>query len=1489
MFLVFDTETTGLTRKDLPESHPEHWPRMVQLAWQLHDEWGQIIDRGDVLVRPDGFDIPFNAQQVHGISTELARAEGIPLDDALGRFEQALGKTAFLVGHNLAFDLGVVGAEMQRAGHEEAYLHLETLPVLDTMTEHTARLVGIKRKGGFKLPKLGELYQFLFGEDFAEAHNAAADVEATARAFFELIRIGIIEPGTFGRDVEFLQAFRERYPDVFPPYGLTHRSLKHASQQLETEKTGEEEPAETATGHWDNFAHLHLYSQFSILESTVKFDELVKAVADAGMPAVALTDKGNMMGAFEFWRAVDQYNKSVEDAERKIKPVIGVELLVCNNHRERNPDDKGHAVLLLAKNKTGYHNLVKLVSIANTEGYYYNPRVDKDLLRQYREGIIAVSGGMNGEIAHFILNVGQAQAEEKLKEWLDIFGEDFYLEVLRHGLDTEESLNKSLRLLADKHKVKLVAANEVYYIKPEDATVQEVLLCIRDGKKIHQPVGRGRDHRYALPNREFYLKTPAQMHELFGRDFPDAIDNIREILGKVEYYSLAHPIVVPVFEVPEEFAVDGDTRSEEAQKKYLRHLVWEGARRRWGEDLDERKRQRLEYELGVIESMGFTGYFLIVWDVINKAREMGIVVGAGRGSAAGSAVSYTLGITNVDPIKYDLLFERFLNPERNTMPDIDMDFDDIGRNKIVQYAVDKYGKDNVAHIITYGYIKDKSAIRDTFRVLDLPLSDANRLSKLADIALKDLLHTPVEELRARGLRGDTLDKAKKFKEIIENNEKLRHGVEIAATVEGAIRNRSLHACGYIIAPQPLVDLIPVTKLNKTDLLVTQFDARVVESAGLLKMDFLAIRTLTIVKDTLDLIKQRHGVTIDLDTLGFDDPKTYKLLQDGQTVGVFQLESAGMRKNLKALKPSDFEDIVAMVALYRPGPMEKIPSYIRRKHGLEEVTYDLPEMEEYLKATYGITIYQEQVMLLSQKLADFSGAEADHLRKAMGKKKKKDLDKMYPKFIENAKAKGYPVKVLEKIWKDWEAFASYAFNRSHAVSYAVLAYHTAYLKANYPAEFFAASLSNHLGSIEKVTKFIQDARQWNIRVLPPDVNESGLQFTVNAEGNIRFGLSAIKGVGVKAAESIIAEREKNGPYKDIYDFVERLDSRAVNARVMEALVLSGGLDRFGIDRAVYFCQDKKEQNFIKKLLYYGQKYKQNALGGATLFDDVGGVELEKPKVPDCEIGWSTLDLLDRERDLVGFYISGHPLDQFFTTLQYFKGEESKTINAVLRALNEKRDVPLDNTAEDEFDDNEADDEVHFDYDDDELVVRHKEKDNENIMTLAKAKTYLGRTIKMYGIVKDKRELTTKDGREFGFVTLEDFEGTYELGVFGKVFLETRPYLEPKKMLAVKAKISFNPRRQTHQLELVNVMPLYDVLEKNFNSLILELDELRLNTELVDRLTALIQRHKGKKKVKIKMYSHTDGFSVLLDSGLHVNISKELIEELRAISDLDFNIT
>ncbi len=1488
MFLVFDTETTGLTRKDLPESHPEHWPRMVQLAWQLHDEWGQIIDRGDLIIRPDGFDIPFNAQQVHGISTELARAEGVPLEEALTRFEEALEKTSYLVGHNLGFDLGVVGAEMQRAGHEKAYHRLDALPVLDTMTEHTAELVGIRRKAGFKLPKLGELYAFLFGEDFAEAHNAAADVEATARAFFELVRQGVINPDTFGRDDEFLKAFAERYPDVFPPFGLTHRSLKQASQQLEDEKSHTAGQKETTTGHWDNFAHLHVYSQYSLLESTVKFNELVNAVAQAGMPAVAMTDKGNMMGAFEFWKAVDKYNKALDESGNKIKPVIGVELLVCNNHRERNPDDKGYPVILLAKNKTGYHNLVKLGSIANTDGYYYNPRVDKDLLRQYREGLIAISGGVSGEIAHFILNVGQAQAEEKLQEWLDIFGEDFYLEVLRHNLDTEEALNKSLRRLADQYNVKLVAGNEVYYLKPEDATVQEVLLCIRDGKKLHQPVGRGRDHRYALPNKEFYLKTPAQMHELLGRDFPDAIDNIREILDKVEPYSLAHPIVMPVFEVPEEFAVEGDTLSNEAQKKYLRHLVWEGARRRWGEELDERTRQRLEYELSVIEDMGFTGYFLIVWDVINKAREMGIVVGAGRGSAAGSAVSYTLGITNVDPIKYDLLFERFLNPQRRTMPDIDMDFDDVGRNKIVQYAVDKYGRDNVAHIITYGYIKDKSAIRDTFRVLDLPLSDANRLSKLADISLKDLLHTPIEELRARGLRGETLENAKKFKEIIENNEKLRQGVEIASTVEGAIRNRSLHACGYIIAPEPIVNLIPVTKLNKTDLLVTQFDAKVVESAGLLKMDFLAIRTLTIVKDTLELIKQRHGVTIDLDTLGFDDPKTYKLLQDGQTIGVFQLESPGMRKNLKALKPTNFEDIVAMVALYRPGPMEKIPSYIRRKHGLEEVSYDLPEMEEYLKSTYGITIYQEQVMLLSQKLADFTGAEADDLRKAMGKKKKAELDKMYPKFIENAKAKGFPVKVLEKIWKDWEAFASYAFNRSHAVSYAVLAYHTAYLKANYPAEFFAASLSNNLGSINQVTKFIQDARQWNIRVLPPDVNESGLQFTVNAEGNIRFGLSAIKGVGVKAAESIIAEREKNGPYQNIYDFVERLDSRAVNARVMEALVLAGGLDGFGIDRAIYFCQDKKEQNFIKKLLHYGQKYRQNAQGGATLFDDVGGVELQKPKVPDCDPGWSNLDLLDRERDLVGFYISGHPLDQFLNTLKFYKGEDSKTVNAILRALNENRDVPLDNSAEEENNSDETDDDVDIDYEDDELVIRHKEKDNENIMTLAKAKTYLNRHIKMFGIVKDKRELTTKEGREFGFVTLEDFDGSYELGVFGKTFLETRPYLEPKKMLAITAKISFNPRRQSYQLQLESVMPLYELLEKSFKALVFEFDELGLTSELVDQLSVLLTRHKGKKKVQIKIRSHTDGFSLKLDSGLRVDITNKLIEELNNRGDVDFEL-
>ncbi len=1477
MFLVFDTETTGLTRQNLPESHPDHWPRMVQLAWQLHDDEGRIIDRGDLLVKPGGaFDIPFQSEKIHGISTALAEAEGKPLAEVLERFGEALRKTRYLVGHNLAFDLGVVGAEMIRAGKEELREILLSRPVIDTMSEEPTVYVGIPGRGvkGFKYPKLEELYQHLFHEKFAEAHNAAADVEATARAFFELLRLGVIPPEKYGKGPDHIERLQNLYPEVFPPYGLRHRSLKEASARYKKQKTAAAEGAHSATEKAD-FAHLHLYSQFTVLESTVKFDELVRMAAESGMPALAVTDKGNMMGVFNFWREVTAHNASADDESKKIKPIIGLEVNVCENHLERNPNDKGHPVILLAKNKTGYHNLVKLVSIANTDGYYYAPRIDKDLLRRYREGLIAISGGRYGEIAHNILQVGTQVAEEKLQEWIELFGDDFYLEVLRHHLDEEENVNETFRRFSEKYGVKLVAGNEVYYLRPEQADVQEVLLAIRDGKKLDDPVGSRRSERYALPNKEFYFKSPEEMNRLFRADFPDALDNIREIIDKVEEYELAHEIVMPVFEVPEEFAVEGSTTSTGAQQKYLRHLVWEGAHRRWGDPLPDNVRERLEYELGVIERLGFVGYFLIVWDVINKAREMGVLVGAGRGSAAGSAVSYTLGITNVDPIKYDLLFERFLNPDRKTMPDIDMDFDDVGRAKVIEYAVEKYGKENVAHIITYGFIKSKSAIRDTFRVLGLPLGDADRLSKLASMPLRKILDTPKEEFKKMDLRSDVLEKTLQFKEIIETNDDLRKGVEMAATIEGAIRNKGLHACGYIISPQPIADLIPVTKLNKTDLLVTQFDNKVVEDAGLLKMDFLGIKTLSIVKDAIRLVQQRHGVEIDLDTLGFDDEKTYQLLREGKTIGVFQLESNGMRKYLTSLKPSNLEDIIAMVALYRPGPMEKIPNFIRRKHGLEEVKYDLPEMEEILKNTYGITVYQEQVMLLSQKLADFTGGEADTLRKAMGKKKKKDLDKMYPKFIKQAKAKGFPEKILQKIWKDWEAFASYAFNRSHAVSYAVLAYHTAYLKANYPAEFFAASLSHHLSNQSKVTNFIEDARQWDIRVLSPDVNESDLNFTVNAEGNIRFGLSAIKGVGTKAAERIIEERNQNGPFKDIYDFVERLDSKAVNARVMEALVLSGAFDRFGWERHLYFCPDKKDEPFYKSLLNYGQKFKAHASEGATLFDTVGGVTLKKPEKPGCEAQWSVLDMLERERDLVGFYISGHPLDQFREAIEYMTTDNSKIINAVLKALNEKRDVSLEAGEE-----TEEDTDVEIEYEDDELVVREKEKDKDNVITYKQAQSYLSRRIKLYGIVKEARVRSTKEGREFAFITMEDYQGTYEAGIFDKTFLDNRAYLQPKKMLALDVRIQHNRYRDSYSLRIERVTPLYDLLKNSAKGLVVYMDELNTTEDTVRKLHEILKKYKGKKSLKFRLSSVEDRFQVEMSSGLRIDISEDLLKELKS---------
>ncbi len=1484
MFLIFDTETTGLPDAGYDYKHTEKWPRIVQLAWQLHDEYGRLLEKGNEVIKPEGFTIPYAAQDIHGISTELAEKIGKPLEEVLDKFFKAWDKAEFIVGHNLKFDLQVIAAELLRKGNDEKFLFEKK--ILDTAAEYTAEVTKIERgkgkTGRYKIPKLEELYAFLFNENLDFAHNASADVEANARVFFELIRRGDFPPELMNRDKEYIKVFREFNPEPTGLYGIRHYDFRTMSAELIPDADKETGPRKKISV--EHFCHLHNYSLYSMLQSTVRLEDLVRKAIEEKMPAIALTDKHYLMGMFYFFQYLEDYNQKQqkEESPHFVKPIAGIELYVAEDMHDRSRKDFGRPVVLLAKNKTGYQNLVKLTTMASVEGFYNNPRVDMEAIRKHSEGLMMLTGGMDGETAQLILEKGEDIALDRLLRWKEIFGDDLYLEVMRHGLDKERAVNEIYKRWSKEYGIKPVATNHVHYLTEEEAEIHEILLAVKNGNVLSDPAGEGWRYRKKLPNNQYYFKPAEEMGALFA-DWPEAIENIHEVIDKVEVYSLKREVAMPRFEVPEAFRVESDP--EASEKAYLRHLVEEGAKRRW-KTITPAIRKRLDYELDVIEKLGFVGYFLIVQDVMNKAREMGVFVGAGRGSAAGSAVSYTLNITNVDPIKYDLLFERFLNPDRKSLPDIDMDFDDIGRSKVAEYVVQKYGEDKVAHITTYGIIKAKTAIRDTFRVLELPLDEANRLAKLAPsdkLTLKEILELSPAEIRQSKVQPKELPGVLKLKEIVENDPKIREVIAKASQLEGSIRQPGVHAAGFIISPIKIDEIMPLYKSRKAkdELLITQYDKDVVELAGLIKMDFLGIRTLSIVKDALRLIKERHGVNIDIDALPLDDSKTYELFQRGLTVGIFQFESAGMRKYLKQLKPTEFEDLVAMVALYRPGPMEKIPNYINRKFGLEPVTYDLPEMEEYLKSSYGITIYQEQVMLLSQKLAGFTGGEADNLRKAMGKKKKAELDKLYPKFIKGGMERGHPKEILEKIWKDWEAFASYAFNRSHAVSYAILSYQTGYLKANYPAEFLASSMSHHSSNIKKLSVFLEDAKNWNLKVLPPDVNASFLDFAVDEEGHIRYGLASIKGVGEKAVESIVNERENNGKYKDIYDFVERVDLSTVNARVMENLAKAGAFDTFGFERYVYFCTENNETSFIEHLIKYGKKIQKEQLNKtASLFDGFGGVEIAKPPVPKCGEGMSDIEKLEIEKELMGLYISGHPLDKYKQHLKIFTDTDLNKTDKILQAINEKKDIPLYDSLSD--DENEEDD-MEWEMN----TAEDKDEEDEDIVRYADARQYLNaqRRIRAGGMIIKADIKYNKDNKPYAIVELEDYEGKVQFFVRTEVYSEYKALLYERSQVAVDLYVEEDWRNKgQYRLVPKAFYDLKDLMEKHVSSLRLYFNDYHIGAKTADDLIKILKKYPGKQRVEIVLKSSKWNMNLYFYSReIQVEIRPELLE---ALDQLEF---
>ncbi|MTB49793.1 DNA polymerase III subunit alpha [Lewinella sp. W8] len=1165
------------------------------------------------------------------------------------------------------------------------------------------------------------------------------------------------------------------------------------------------------------FVHLHCHTQYSLLDGASEIGTMMdKAVAD-GQKGVALTDHGNMFGAFKFVN---------EASKRGLKPMVGCEFyLVEDRHkksfsRAAGERDVRYHQLMLAKNKEGYINLSKLCSLGYIQGLYGKyPRIDKELIEQHHEGLIVTSCCIGAEVPQLLLQGKDEAAEEALKWWLNLFGEDYYIELQRHrGLEdidglgvSQEDINQKLLLLARKHNVKVICTNDSHYVEEEDYMPHDILLCVNTGSLLEDT------SRFKFPSSDFYFKQQIEMANLFA-DVPESVANTMEIYDKIDTLELASDVLLPNFPMPAEFATQDD---------YLRHLTYEGAKRRYGE-ITEEIRERLDFELSVIKGSGYPGYFLIVQDFTTAARQMGVSVGPGRGSAAGSAVAYCVGITNVDPIKYDLLFERFLNPERISMPDIDIDFDDVGRQKVIDYVIDKYGQEQVAQIITYGTMAAKSSLRDVGRVMDVPLSEVDRVAKAFPTQLGASLNHVLADgdihpkLKGK-LNGEDVDRAYKFREMADAPDQIGEMIRTAKKLEGSIRNTGIHACGVVITPSNITEHVPVTADKDTGMYVSQFDNSVAEDAGLLKMDFLGLKTLTIIKDALRMIKENHGVDIDVDELPLDDEKTYELFQRGETNGIFQYESGGMQKHMKNLKPTTFDDLIAMNALYRPGPLEYIPEFIERKHGRRPITYTLNAEEEYLKETFGIYVYQEQIMLLSQKIANFTKGQADTLRKAMGKKKKAVLDKMYPEFIEGGKSNGHPEDKLGKIWKDWEAFASYAFNKSHSTCYALVAYHTAYLKAHYPAEYMASVLTHNKSDQTKMSFFLRECRRMEVPVLGPDINESQADFSVNKQGAIRIGLTALKGVGEGPVEAILSAREE-GEFSSVFNLMQRVEPGTVNKRVLEALVDAGGFDCFeDIHRAQYFAPSEKYDSYLEHVTKYANAYQSQLAAAATsLFGAIQEEVLPDEPKPPAAKEWLLPEKLDREKAVTGIYVSGHPLDGY-------KLEMDNYVTCSLADLSPQK--------------------------------------------------YGRSTVRLAGMITGARHLVSKNGNGWGIFELSDYDEMIEFKLFGEDYQKHRHILHAGTALFITATYQKKWNSEELELKIGDVKLLEGIGREMTEAVILKMAVDQVSDKMVMALDELCQRFPGKQKLRMVFYDREEDMKLRMFS-LHrkVDADTDFIKEI-----------
>ena len=1262
-----------------------------------------------------------------------------------------------------------------------------------------------------------------------------------------------------------------------------------------------------------DFVHLHVHSQYSILDGQASISRLVdKAIAN-GMKGMALTDHGNMFGVKEFYNYVTKKNGKIKDEIKEVKkqiaalengeivsddpeaekavckarmeelngklfkPIIGCEMYVARRRlsdKEGKPDQSGYHLIVLAKNEKGYHNLIKLVSKAWTDGFYMRPRTDRVELEKYHEGLIVCSACLAGEVPRMIRDGRMDAAEEAIRWYKGVFGDDFYLELQLHKATVPRAnheayplqleVNKHLKEFSKKFGVRLVCTNDVHFVDEENAEAHDRLICLSTGKDLDDP-------NRMLYSKQEWFKTREEMNDIF-EDVPEALCNTVDICNQVEFYSIDHAPIMPTFAIPADFGTEEEYRNkyteedlfneftrnehgevvmdEKAAKSkieklggydklyrikleadYLKKLTFDGAKKRYGENLSDEVKERLNFELHIMKTMGFPGYFLIVQDFIAAAREkLGVSVGPGRGSAAGSAVAYCLGITKIDPIQYDLLFERFLNPDRISLPDIDVDFDDDGRGEVLRWVTEKYGQEKVAHIITYGTMATKLAIKDVARVQKLPLSMSNHLCKLIPDKIPD---------KKMNL-ANAIDYVPELQEAEASTDPvLRDTIRYARMLEGNVRNTGVHACGTIICRDDITDWVPVSTADDKDtgekILVTQYEGSVIEDTGLIKMDFLGLKTLSIIKEAIENIRLSLGEEIDIDSIDINDKATYKLYSEGRTIGTFQFESPGMQKYLRELQPSTFEDLIAMNALYRPGPMDYIPDFIDRKHGRKPIEYDIPVMEKYLKDTYGITVYQEQVMLLSRLLADFTRGESDALRKAMGKKLRDKLDHMKPKFIEGGKKNGHDPKILEKIWGDWEKFASYAFNKSHATCYSWVAYQTAYLTAHYPPQYMAANLSRNISKIDEITKLMDECKVMGVQVLGPDVNESIMKFSVNKRGDIRFGLGAVKGVGENAVQSIIEERDKNGAFKDIFDFVQRVNLTACNRKNIENIALAGGFDSLsGVKREMFFAQNAKGESFTELLIRYGTKYQvDKAAALNTLFGGDNQVEIARPEVPPFEM-WNALDRLNREREFVGIYLSAHPLDDYAVILEHVC--------------------------------------------------------NTHMIDLTDRSSLVNRELTIGGIVTNVREGRTKNDKPFGIVKIEDYSGSGEIPFFGNDWLTWCNYLREGYFLYIKAKCvprQWNPNELDIKVSSIELLP--DVKENLISKITIITPLMALNEELITDISTLARKMQGNAELYFQVVDSGNKMCITLKSqNVKISVKRELITYIKGHPELEFKI-